>query len=248
MNTPDNRHADMNSTNTTTRTNAAHAYLAVTTVFAVSLFSTAAYAEWTGGIEGGTRKSDSETVTELKFKAVNNDKPLSHSVYASWLRGEKKSAYELGYKPSYWFNDFIYGFGEGTYTTSTAENIDNTTELFGGVGIQLIQTDSQELYAEAGTGQVTVNGKLADGSDLSDKQNYSAARARAKQVISDLVKLEITGDYRTAEKIDTTELNAGIAFRVAQGALKYTYRIIKNDANGVKTDSDESIVSFEYSF
>lgn len=217
-------------------------------LFSVLLsISVDALAEWTGGVEGGQVLQGDDQGTRLRFKLSNSDRPFSQTFYADWLRGsDSGSSYEAGYTPRYWFSDQTYAFGEAAIKTSKSFMIDQQIRGLAGVGIQLLNTDSQSLFAEAGAGQV-----MTKYDDIDDDTTSSIATARigATQTLSDLIKLELDADYSTAEKLVTTTGEAGISLRIPGGAIKYSYRVRSSAFDGGDSvDVKDSSVSFNYGF
>jgi len=211
-------------------------------------FSTNLLADWTGGIEGGQVLQGDEKGSRVRFKLSNSDRPFSQAFYADWIRGEGNSnSYELGYTPRYWFTEQAYAFGEGSVRTAESLSIDRQTRLLAGVGIQLIDTQSQSLFAEAGAGQVSTNYDATIA--VTDTTGIAIARLGAWQILTEFIKLELDADYSTAKDLVQTSAEAGISLRVPGGAVKYSHRfrsiaIGDAEANNV-TDSS---ISFNYGF
>jgi len=210
-----------------------------------------AHAEWSGGVEGGTVLQGDSKGTKLRFKMTNNERPLNQEIYADWIRGESDSnSYEVGYKPKYWFGQTTYVFGEGSLYTSKELKIEQRRNLFAGLGIELINSKTQKLFAEIGAGQTST--PIEDplpGVDATSEDTSSTVRIGAAQVLSELFKLELDGDYTTAGDVDQTTATAGIALRVPGGSIKYAYRlrsVTDGDADAVETK--DSSVSYSYSF
>ena len=64
-----------------------------------------AMAQWSGGIEGGQVLRDDGTATRLRLRANNSSRPLSHFIYADWIRADTGgNIYEVGYRPRYWLS------------------------------------------------------------------------------------------------------------------------------------------------
>lgn len=219
------------------------------TLLLTSLFSsTTLLADWTGGIEGGQVLQGDNKGSKVRLKLSNADRPLSHDLYADWIRGEENSnTYELGYTPRYWFSDQTYAFGEGSLLKSDFVNIEAKTRLLAGVGIQLISTETQSLFAEAGAGQEST--KFDDGFDTTVTSGIATARLGATQILSDLIKFEVDADYSTAEDLVETTASAGVSLKISGGAIKYTHNfrsVTAGDSDAV--ESTDSVVSFNYGF
>lgn len=206
-------------------------------------------ADWTGGIEGGQVLQGREKGTRLRFKLSNSDRPFSQAIYADWIRGEDEgNSYEVGYIPRYWFTETTYAFGEGSLETSESLNIDRETRLLAGVGIQLFNTDTQSLYAEAGAGVVDTKFRI-NGVSSEETTGIATARMGAAQVLSDLIKLELNADYSTADELVSAAAEAAISLRIPGGAIKYSYRIRSFDTEGQEQFNEtDSSISFNYGF
>ena len=216
-------------------------------VVAVSLGSLSnATADWTGGVEGGTViNNDGGSATRLRLKLNNDTKPLSHYVYADWLRADIGSSYELGYKPRYWFSEALYVFGEARARQDKPRFIDR--ELFGltGVGVQFISNEQRSLFAELGAGLR----KTEFENELEDSDTTAIARAGFKQILGDLISLELDADTNVSDTISASNAEAGIALRVPGGALKYSYRTQRFEfENQSAVTTSDSYISFSYGF
>lgn len=205
-----------------------------------------AAADWSGGIEGGTVvNGDGENATRLRLKMSNETRPLSHYVYADWIRSGTDNSFEAGYKPKYWFGEAFYVFGEASTRRDKPRFIDR--ELFGltGVGIEFLRNENQSLYAELGAGYRAT--EFENGTEEDD--TTGVARAGFQQILSDLISLELEGSSNVSDKLSRSVAEAGIAVRIPGGALKYSYRTQRNkvgDADAVT--ASESFVSFTYGF
>ena len=207
-----------------------------------------ARAGWTGDIEGGTVVQGDSNGSLVRFKMSNSERPLSQQIYADWIRGNSGgNSYEIGYLPRYWFSDQIYAFGDASLRTAKVEDIDQQRNLFAGLGIQLLNTATTTLYAEAGAGQSST--KFRTAGVLDQDTDSTIARVGASQVLTGLFKLELDGDYSTSDVLDKTTAEAGISFRVPGGAIKYIYRTINTKRpEQPAVDTTDSFVSFSYSF
>jgi len=211
--------------------------------------SQTASADWSGGIEGGTvLNSDGGSSNRLRLKLTNNARPLSHYIFADWLREGTGNSYEVGYKPQYWFGEALYLFGEATVKQDKPRSIDRS--LFGltGVGIQFLEGENHSLFAELGAGYRTT--EFDNGSE-DDSDTTAIARAGFQQILADLVSLEIDADTNVSEGLTSSKAEAGIAVRIPGGSVKYSYRTrrldVDGDPLGAQTTS-ESFLSFGYGF
>lgn len=223
------------------------------TLLLTSLVTTTdAMAEWTGGVEGGQVIQGDQKGSRVRFKLSNSDRPFSQAFYADWIRGEENSnGYEVGYTPRYWFGEQTYAFGEGSLKTSKALSIDKQIRALLGVGIQLIDNKTQNLYAEVGAGQLSTeyDTTLGLGEDTVTS-GIATARLGATQTLSDLLKLELDADYSTADDLVQSTAEAGISLKIPGGAaIKYSHRyrsVAIGDADA--TSVTDSSVSFNYGF
>lgn len=228
------------------------AALVATIAIAASAVPATAVAEWTGDIEGGTVVQGDSKGTKLRFKMGNSERPLNQQFYADWIRPDSGgNSYKVGYEPQYWFSDNTYVFGDASWLTQKAESdqisIDQQTNVFAGVGLQMINTATRNLYAEVGAGQTNTKYSSTALADLESQK--TVARIGASQILTDYLKLELEGDYSTSDEIDITAAEAAVALRVAGGAIKYTYRAISSDRPGLpKDDATDSSISYSYNF
>ena len=204
-------------------------------------------ADWTGGIEGGTVLQDGDSATRIRLVASREERPLSHYVYAEWVRSDSNS-YELGYKPRYWFNDNVYSFGEGRVRLKDTVTIDRNSLILGGFGVQLVATELRQVSLEAGVGYQMVT--YADEINLEDTgAGLGMVRGYASQILSDLFRLELNGDILTSDETTETNLEAGISMRLAQGAIKVIHRIRRVDSDGLaEIDDSDTAVAFTVGF
>ena len=214
-----------------------------------------AEAQWNGGIEGGTVFRDGGTATRLRLKADKNARPLSHFIYADWIRADGgENIYEVGYRPRYWFTNKFYSFGEGSIRVDRPLLIDNQTLVLGGIGYRLFSSPDKSLFIETGLGarrteflDSTDLGVDLSGSDTDD--TLSLLRAGYVQILSDLLRFEFDLDFFDGESLRQTVAEAGISARIPGGAIKYSYRIRRVDPDdGNSVEDDDSFVSFTYGF
>lgn len=204
-------------------------------------------ADWTGGIEGGSVIQNDETATRLRLKASLDERPLSHYVYAEWV-GTDTSSYELGYKPRYWFNNNVYGFGEGRLQLNDTEIIDRDSSIIGGLGILFIATEARQLSFETGVGYQSIDYAEVTGLD-DDGSGVGVVRGYASQILSDLFRLELSGNTFASESYLEFNLEAGLSMRLAQGAVKISRRIRRIDSDGIAEFNDsETAVAFTVGF
>lgn len=212
-----------------------------------SVAPASAQAQWTGGLEGGTVVRDGDSATRLRGHLSLNERPLSHYLYAEWYRSDNNS-YEIGYEPRYWFTDKLYTFGDGRVRLEKALGIDRDTLLIGGLGVQLIATDSQQLWVEAGLGYRMIDFTPQTGLEDADEQ-VGTVRGGASQVVADLFKLQLDADVFSSPSYTQSQLEAGVSMRLAQGAVKLSHRIRRVDIDGIDAVNDsDTAVSFTVGF
>lgn len=209
-------------------------------------------AEWTGGVEGGTVLQGDTKGTSLEFILKNNDRPISQLITAEWVQREDGiDTYEGAYNPKYWFSELTYVFGEGGIRTFGEASLDNYQRwLGGGVGIQLINTATQKLTAEAGAAQIT---SIVVATPLTPEFNEavlsSGVSLEGFQIVADLVKVDFETAYFTSDKQDTGSAEVGISIRIPNGALKYSYEYVNNTiGNADAVETTNSSISINYDF
>jgi len=217
-----------------------------------------ANAAWSGNIEGEQIIDGDSEGSRVRFSLSNNSRPLQQEVFADWIRSELGSSYAVGYEPQFWFNNSTYVFGRGSFRTSNDDSIDNITNFGGGLGLQLINTQTQELSFEVGAEQqstkfdelfLPVDGGLTGDEDtLTETATF--ANAYGEQQISDLLKLSLDINYTDAETRTTTEARAGVKLGIGGGgSIVYSYRIRNDEIDGQEAiETTGSSVSFEYGF
>ncbi len=216
-------------------------------------------ADWDGGLEGGTVLQDGGSATRLRLKLSNNQRPLSHFIYADWIRSDSnQSSYELGYKPRYWFSQRIYGFAEASLRQDRPLAIDRSTTVLGGFGVQLAASDSTGIFAEAGLGQriIEFSNPFISVSDTgviemedSTEETIALARLGLFQILSGLLKLELDADIFSGESLVQSTAEAGISLRVPSGSVKVSYRTRRIEVDGSEpVDDADTSISFSYGF
>lgn len=229
------------------------AFRLVVILSCVGLMQTAK-AEWTGGIEGGTVVRDAGNANRIRLVLRNNDIPFSQYLYAEWLStGEGGSNYAIGYNPRYWLTEKNYVFGESEFRVDEALGIDREIRLLGGVGRQIISTEQQGLFVEAGLGgRSTTRVALNSADEDTDTATGALGLARLGyfRTVADLVKLDLSvSGTRDSEEVSEATSEVGVSLRLPQGSVRLAYRsrYLKLGKADAVTDND-SFISFGYSF
>lgn len=207
----------------------------------------ATMAEWTGGVEGGSVIRDGDSATRIRIRASLDELPLSHYLYAEWVRSDT-SSYEIGYKPRYWFTNRVYGFGEGRLRIEDALSIDRDTLLLGGIGIQLVTTNTRQVSLETGVGYQFIDYASETGLDEVG-EGVGTLRGSASQILSDLFKLELDADIFKSQSLLESRVEAGVLMRLGQGAVKLSHRIRRVNFDGIDAiDDSDTAVAFTLGF
>jgi len=203
-------------------------------------------AQWSGGLEGGTVFRDDGSATRLRLKLQNPVKPFSHYIYADWLRTEDgENSYEAGYMPRYWLTEQLYGFGEASLRVDKPLSIDTQQLFIVGAGYQLVATETQSIWIEAGAGSRQT--EFLNGSDTDD--TLGLLRAGFRQTLSDLLRIELDFDHVDGESLTESTAEAGVAVRIPGGAMKLSYRTRRLEPDGGEViEDDDSFISFSYGF
>ena len=207
-----------------------------------------ANANWTGGIEGGTVVQDAGNATRLRLVARNDEKPLSHYVFAEWLRSaNQENSFFVGYNPRYWFNPKYYVFGESEASTDPIFRIDREFTLIAGLGTQIFNSQNQGLFVEVGAGGRSI--EFEDAGET-NTEALGVARTGYFRTIAETIKLDISvSGTRSSEDITQVTSELGVALRIAGGSVRVAYRnrFFKVDDADSITD-DDTYISYGYSF
>lgn len=221
-------------------------------IFSAFVLPMSVSAEWGGNIEGGSVFGGDTRGTRVGVEVFNRSRPLTHEIELEWVgTSSGTSTYEASYVPRYWFSKNSYVFGEANIRTFEELSFDNTRRAFGGgLGTRLIDTPTQILNLEAGLTQVTFFDVATDVTpEFEDSTLFAGATLDGSQLIYDLVRLEIEGSFLTAEDINQFGAEIGISVRVAQGAIRYRYRYVGIDVEGLDLlSTNTSAISFDYGF
>jgi len=222
---------------------------------ALAAAASPAVADWTGGIEGGTVVRDGGNAVRLRLGLVNDDRPLSHNLYAEWLRYDDDNGYRVGYLPRFWVDERLYVFGELEGRVDRPLRIERQLLGVGGVGYSLYDSAERGLGAEVGAGVRST--RLEDESDTAaaaeeedeESEGVVVLRAAAFQKIADLLRLELEGDAVQGERYGELHAEAALAYRVPGGAIKLGYRIRRlSFEDGPTLDDDDVSLAFTYGF
>ncbi len=208
-----------------------------------------ASAEWGGNIEGGSVFGGDTRGTRVGVSVFNRARPLTHEIELEWVGSSSgTSTYEASYIPRYWFSPKAYVFGEANIRTFEGLSFDDHRRAFGGgVGIRLIETDTQSLDVEAGLTHVTF--RDVDAGELEDADIFGGVNVNGSQVVFDLVKLNFQTSFLASEDVNEYGAEIGIAVRVAQGSIRYRYRYVGIDVEGLDLlSTNTSAISFDYGF
>ena len=207
-----------------------------------------AKANWTGGIEGGTVVQDAGKATRLRLVARNDRRPLSHYVFAEWLRSANdENSFSAGYNPRYWFNPKYYVFGESEIGRDPIFNIDRKLTLIAGLGSQIINSQNQGLYVEVGAGGRSI--EFEDAGEA-NTEALGVARTGYFRTIAETVKLDASvSGIRSSDDISQLTSEVGVALRISGGSVRVAYRnrYFKVDDFDSITD-DDVYISYGYSF
>lgn len=198
-------------------------------------------ADWSIGVEGGTVIRDDETASRIRLQASLDNRPLSHFLYADWIRSDS-SSFEFGYKPRYWFTNTLYAFSDASLRIDNTLLIDRQSLLLGGVGLQPVSNSKQQIWIETGVGYRVID--YSDDTLLEDdEETVGVIRGSASQVFAELFKIQLNGDAYTSESFSQSTLEAGLSMRVPQGAIKISHRIrrLSIDDEDTIDDSDTSV-------
>lgn len=207
-----------------------------------------AKAQWTGGVEGGTVVQDAGSATRLRLVLRNNTQPLSHYVYAEWLRSAfSENSYAVGYNPRYWLNKKYYVFGESEIGTDPVFGIDRELTLLTGLGGQFFTTKDQGLFVEVGVGGRSIQ---FENNDDANNEALGVARAGYALTLADTFKLDANvNGIRSDADVSQVTSEVGVAMRVSGGSIRIAYRsryFRVGDAESI-TD-DDTYISYGYSF
>lgn len=202
-------------------------------------------AQWTGGLEGGTVFRDGGNATRLRVKLENRVRPLSHYLYADWIRGGGDNSYQAGYLPRYWFDDNRYLFGEASTLVDRALSIDQQHQFTIGAGYLFKPNRNSALRFEAGLGHQQT--EFVGETEADD--TFTILRAAFNQSLAKLVRFELDVDAVSGEALSRVTAEASIAVRIPSGAVKFSYRARRVNPDGAESIEDEdSFVSFSYGF
>ena len=234
----------------TSRPSRARRFLSIAVV-ACSLASPGVFAEWRGGIEGGTVVRDGGNATRLGLRLANDERPLTHSLYADWLNYERGNGYRVGYLPRYWFDEALYLFGEAEGRVDRPLAIDRGLLLLGGVGYRVFDSAVAGLGIELGGGARSTRFEPSVGAaeGVEESEGLGLARVSAFRELADLVRLELDAETLQGARLGELRAEAALAYRVAGGAIRLGYRVRRLSFEEADTLTDEETsVTFAYGF
>jgi len=213
--------------------------------------SQASAQEWTGGLSGGAVIRDGEQSNRLRLSLTKESRPLSHNIYADYFFGGGEDAWEVGYRPRYWFGQQLYVFGELNYRVDEFIGIERETGEALGVGYQLTSKEHQSAYVEvsAGARQVTFTDEVALSGDMIDdlSQGFGRARLGYNQTLTDSLRFQFAASTTLAETYTEASAEAGVTVRLGTLALTVGYRLIEQRVDGQPDVSDDT-TTFSFSY
>jgi len=176
-----------------------------------------AYAEWSGGIEGGSILQGDVKGSNIELNLTNNERPFSQEINAEWLRADEgDDVYSAEYLPRYWLTDATYVFGVAGLTTFGSPNLDDyRRDLGAGIGIELINTETQNLFAEiGGVQQTSIREATPLLQEVDESVVSSGVTVGGYQIIAEVLKIQADTSYFTSDKQNAAEAEIGISYRV----------------------------------
>ena len=186
------------------------------------------------------------TATRLRLKLYNHARPLTHDFYLDWTRGNSgNDSYDAGYIPRYWLSQRLYGFGEVLLNVDKPLGIEQKNQFLLGMGYRFLASDTQALWAEAGSGYRTI--EFRDGSELDE--SLLVGRGGFRQSLAQLFQLELDARVAQGDTVTESVAEAGISVYVGSGYLKYGYRTRRISQDNLPSVSDsDTYFSFTYGF
>ena len=217
----------------------------------VAALSTAAGAEWSGGVEGGTVVSGGESATRIRGRLDEDSRPLTHALYADWLNYGGGSGYRVGYVPRYWFDEKLYLFGEAEGRVDRPLRIERGALLLGGVGYRLHDSADAGIGVELGAGGRSTEFEALPGETegAEESEGLAVARLSAFREVAERVRLELDLDALQGSTLGELRAEGGLAYRIAGGAVRLGVRYRRLDVDGGEAiDDTETSVGFTYGF
>lgn len=219
-----------------------------------TLLPITANADWTGDISGEQVLDGDDKGSRIRFEMSNSDRPFSQAVYADYIKlDDSGSGYAIGYDPQYWVSEKFYVFGTGSVQTSANDAVDYTRSLGGGVGVEIINTQYQELSATLGAvqdAQIFDKDFVLDGEDDTTTAVSTFVTLGGEQQISDFFKFGLDLGYSIGESSNVSSATASIKLGIpGGGALVYNYSLQSEKPDvGDTIESKGSSISFQYGF
>ena len=209
------------------------------------LASCNALAQWTGGVEAGTRLGSEERPT-LRFFARNPSDPLSHFLFLDWVRDSGGSNFRLGYNPTYNISRSIFTFGRFSIERDDFDGIDQAADALIGIGNNLYQQGDTRVRVETGIG---VQQREFNGGD-SETDGFLFLGGQVISKIQDLLRFDVDIEAQLGDNQNTLEGEVGIAYPIAGGvALRYAYRVRRFELDGADDIvSEDNFFTLTYGF
>ena len=199
---------------------------------------TFAQAQWQGGVQGGAVIRNGEQSNRLRLSFTKDDRPISQNVYADWIFGSGDDAFEVGYRPRYWFDPSLYAFGELNVRTDPLVAIDLETGQTLGIGYQLLRTASQAASIEVGAGARQIS---FDDESLEDlNQPFGRARVSFLQLLGETSRFQFDGASTFSDEVTETSAEVGVTLQLDTVALTLGYRVINQRIDGLPSVTDDT--------
>lgn len=223
--------------------------LCATVLFAlVTCFHSVTHAEWRGGVEGGTVLRDSGTATRLRLTLRNDKRPLSHFLFAEWIRSDAVgNDLTIGYNPRFWIDSTYYVFGESSLRTVNTLGIERDLTGVAGMGGQFINQPEQSFFAEVGLGGRSIE---FEGSEEANTETLGVARLGYNRVLVDAFRFDISiRSSFSSEDVNEATSEVGLSVRVPNGSIRLAHRnrfLQSGDADAIS--EGDTFISFGLGF
>lgn len=208
-------------------------------------------ADWDGGITGGTVIRDGSSATRLRLSLVQDERPLTHALYAEWIDYTEGSGYRLGYLPRFWVDEKLYLFGEGELRVDKPLGIESGYLAAGGVGYRLFDTAERSLDVEVGAGLRGTTFENPEGGDDNDDDSESIALARVRfdQRLFNRLRADADAFVIEGERVGEQAADVGITWLVGDGGVRAGYQVRRLTQGDLPAITDDSTsLSLTYGF